>query len=141
MSSTEPTKKVYTGWVHLATEDPEGPDDILFVVPTDDQCDYEEEDTLAWKIRADIDIYGYYLSVQYFVAGAEMNVDELQAAWLERLYGLGDVKYGVHYSEITGYLWTDEDIMVGGHDLLSELKSYDGKFLYLEIQYSKEARQ
>jgi hypothetical protein len=30
-------------------------------------------------------------------------------------------------------LWTDEDLNVGGHDLLEEIRSYLGKFIYLEV--------
>jgi hypothetical protein len=143
MSNPEPTKKVYAGWVRLATETYEDDGDILFVVPTDDLdlCDYEDEDTLAYKIEEDILAHGRYLSVQYFVSDTEQSFDELQVAWLNRLEGIGDADYYVHWSECTGYLWTDEEINVGGHDLLAELKGYDGKYLYLEIQYSKEARQ
>jgi hypothetical protein len=40
-------------------------------------------------------------------------------------------------SEYTGYLWTDEDLMVGGHDLLAELKSHLGKFCHLYVHYSR----
>ncbi len=143
MSSTEPTKKVYAGWIRLDIQDIDGPDDILFVLSTDyDLNKYlEDDDTLARKIEEDIRAYGRYLSVQYFVAEHEQSIDELQIAWLNRLEGIGDADYTVHYSEYTGYLWTDEEINIGGHDLLNELKGYKDKFLYLEIQYSKEARR
>jgi hypothetical protein len=49
--------------------------------------------------------------------------------------GLGEADVGHRYSEITGYLWTDEEIMVGGHDLIEELHDHLGKFCHLEITY------
>ena len=63
--------------------------------------------------------------------------DELQEAFLGRLDGLGEVDFDIRYSEITGYLWTDEELKVGGHDLIEELTSYVGKYLYLKVTYSK----
>jgi hypothetical protein len=141
MSSTEPTRKVYEGWARLRIEDADGPEDILFVVPTEYHGHYDEDDTLAKEIEEDIRAYGHFLSVRYFVSDREQSIDDLQVGWLNRLEGIGDADYTVHYSEYTGYLWTDEEINVGGHDLLAELKGYKDKFLYLEIQYSKEARQ
>src|SRR5437868_3327415 len=54
-----------------------------------------------------------------------------------RLLAQGRINHS-HYSEITGYLWTDENLMVGGHDLLDELRSHKGSFVHLEIAYSKD---
>ncbi|MNJ80064.1 hypothetical protein D3C77_783070 [compost metagenome] len=48
--------------------------------------------------------------------------------------GFCDVGYGARYSELTGYLWTDEYLKVGGHDIIEELRSYVGKWLILEIE-------
>ena len=42
------------------------------------------------------------------------------------------------YSEITGYLWTDEVVKIGGHDLLKEFETHLGKYLYMEIEYYEE---
>lgn len=78
-------------------------------------------------------IKGRIVNVKYFIA----NVPETKAVLVENLiktlYGDADVKYLEVYSEYTGYLWTDEDLNIGGHDLLAELKQNIGKFLYLEI--------
>ena len=46
-----------------------------------------------------------------------------------------EADFNPRYSEITGYLWTDEELNVGGHDLMAELKSNVGKWLILEIVY------
>ena len=48
--------------------------------------------------------------------------------------GDANVDLQSRYSEITGYLWTDEDLNVGGHDLLAELKGHVGKWLIMEVE-------
>ena len=42
-------------------------------------------------------------------------------------------RFGACYSEYTGYLWTDEEVLIGGHDLIEELRGCEGKWLLLEI--------
>lgn len=82
---------------------------------------------------------GYkYLSVRYFVSENPIrNEEEAQEKLLNRIYGVTDASYWHHYSELTGYLFTDENLIVGGHDLLKELQSFVGNFILLEIDYSK----
>ena len=93
------------------------------------------KEPLAYIIRQDMGSLGDYLSVQYYISDKELDEDQLQINFLNQLEGIGDADYNVHYSELTGYLWTDENLHVGGHNLLEELKSYRGKFLYLKITY------
>jgi hypothetical protein len=56
----------------------------------------------------------------------------------DEMLGEGDATFGARYSEDTGYLWTDEELNVGGHDLLGELESHEGRYCLLEIRYSHE---
>jgi hypothetical protein len=88
------------------------------------------------KPLADIlanDISGKNVSARYWVCDKEMTKDQAQKSFLTSLMGMAHVDFGPYYSEVTGYLWTDEEIKIGGHDLLAELKSYAGKWLILEI--------
>lgn len=73
------------------------------------------------------------VTCRYWVTDREVTRDEAQDAFLKTLMGVGEARCRSHYSEITGYLWTDEDLNIGGHDLLAELKSHLGKWLILEI--------
>jgi len=82
--------------------------------------------------------FGRYLSVRYFIADAERSREELDESLVRQIIGAGEAEFHHRYSEITGYLWTDEEIRVGGHDLLDELTGCIGKFLHLEIVYSKD---
>jgi hypothetical protein len=61
------------------------------------------------------------------------DLDEIKEVNVRALFGAIDTNFAVHYSDMTGYLWTDEDLMVGGHDLLAELTSHTGKYLVLEV--------
>lgn len=101
---------------------------------------YQASEPLAETIKDDIVQHGDYLSVRYYTSDKQMTLDELNEALFRTLYGEGEARYGMHYSEITGYLWTDEEINVGGHDLLEELKSYLGKWLHLEIEYTDQPK-
>jgi hypothetical protein len=79
-----------------------------------------------------------FLSVKYYVSSWEIPEKEIQASYLKYLYGKNEAKYEMVYSEITGYLWTDEEIVVGGHDLLDELMTHLGKWLHMEITFYSE---
>jgi hypothetical protein len=74
-------------------------------------------------------------SVRYFISDVPATKDELESDLVRVVCGACKSRYGMHYSEITGYLWTDEDFNVGGHDLIAELRSNLGKFLYMEVEY------
>jgi hypothetical protein len=99
-----------------------------------------DTEILAEKIKDDIDQYGNYLSVRYWITDTPINRDEAEQMLALQVLGYGDVDYGMRYSDCTGYLWTDEQIMVGGHDLLRELSDHMGKFLVLEIKYDSKPR-
>lgn len=135
------TKRVYKGWIRLRAEIGDGPDDILFLSPDESKEWLDAKDTLARQIEDDIKEHGRYLSVQYYIAAKKLSKKHLQTEWLNRLEGIGIAEYDVHWSDITGYLWTDEELKVGGHDLLEELKSHPDKYCHLEIWYNKSPLQ
>jgi hypothetical protein len=92
---------------------------------------------LAEQVELDIDAYGNYLTVRYFITDAEKTIDELEENLIKQIVGAGEADYHARYSEITGYLWTDEELKVGGHDLLLELGAHIGQFCYLEIRFDE----
>ena len=73
------------------------------------------------------------VTVRYWTSDKEKTKEEIQESVLRQLFGDVQANYNDTYSEITGYLWTDEDLNIGGHDLLEEIRSYLGKFIYLEV--------
>ncbi len=131
MSSIE--HKIYTGWVKTI-EDVNCHDTFTL----QESASTSTLDPLSDKIMNDIGIYGRKLSVQYFASDIQMDSDALVTAWLDQIEGIGSADYAVRWSDVTGYLWTDDYIMVGGHDLIEELQSHEGMYIHLEIKYSKE---
>jgi len=126
----EHPKKVYRGFLRVDSHGDS--DDILFL---DEKRGEESERILAEALKDDMGEHGHHLTVRYFTADEEMSIDGLTETFVKIVSGIPDIEYSVKYSEITGYLWTDEDIKVGGHDLLEELKSEKGRFCHLEVEF------
>ena len=65
-----------------------------------------------------------FITLKYFLSNEERTIEEIITNVItHRIGGKVDADYGDRYSEYTGYLWTDEDLMIGGHDLDAELRS------------------
>lgn len=78
------------------------------------------------------------VTVRYWISDTPATKEELKEDFIVKsLGGVANCKYGSHYSELTGYLWTDEELKIGGHDLLNELKSFKDKWIILEIEVHK----
>lgn len=73
------------------------------------------------------------VSVRYWISDEEITKEQAIEATVMMALGCTESKFRVHHSEVTGYLWTDEDFNVGGHDLIEEVSSFDGKYLLMEV--------
>lgn len=100
--------------------------DSLFVLFLSD-----EDQPLAQRIYDDID--EEMVTVRYWVSDKELSEEDIKNEFTRSLFGDCDAQFSPRYSEITGYLYTDEDINIGGHDLLAELSSFKGRWLLLEV--------
>ncbi len=98
-------------------------DDILYLSSLHDPLAEE----LGWMRCKNV-------SVRYWITDKQCTRDEAVEAAVLIAMGAADVKLQSWYSDTTGYLWTDEDLNVGGHNLLAELKSNVGKWLILEVE-------
>lgn len=92
----------------------------------------EIEEPIAYVFEEEIQ--GKQVSVRYWISDTEKTKEELDENMIMTLAGAVDADYGDRYSDIAGYLWTDEELHIGGHNLLSELRNYIGKFVYMEIE-------
>jgi len=135
-------KKIYKGFLQL--EDHGDADDLIYIKGDD----YP----ILEQIQDDIEEYGNLLSVRYFLSDKNEDINKLTENLIKSISGSADIDYGSHYSEYTGYLWTDQDLKIGGHDLADELynnaqhdkwnfKTHEkitvpGKWLYAEIEYN-----
>lgn len=91
-----------------------------------------DDEPIAQMLEEEIE--GRQVSVRYWISDTEKTKSELQEDFLKNLVGSIDAEYNsVCGSEYTGYMWTDENLKVGGHDLMAELRSNLGKFIWLEI--------
>jgi|ERR1700760_1779856 len=77
---------------------------------------------------------GCQISLRYWIADSEQEDDAIKTRAVEQIMGRADVDWGARYSEVTGYLWTDEDFKVGGHNMIKELTVHNGKYLLLEVE-------
>ena len=82
----------------------------------------------------DDDFGGNWVTVSYYISDVEKTKRELMENRLISITGSVDADYRDAYSELTGYLWTDEELKVGGHDLLKILNDNLGKFIYMEVE-------
>lgn len=98
----------------------------------------EDHEPLAEVVSDNMYGHGRFLSVRYWTANEPQDDDAIAEGAVRQMLGEGDVRFHQAYSEITGYLWTDEDLNVGGHDLLAELEAQAGRYCLLEITYSDE---
>lgn len=101
---------------------------------------FGENEWLAEKIMKDIEEHGNFLTVAYYITDREIPAAEVEHELIKTLAGVGDAQYHMNYSEITGYLYTTQDLSVGGHDLMKELWSHIGKFCHLQIHYSRRGK-
>lgn len=122
-------KIIYRGLLCYASN---GEEDALLGLMGDD---YKVK-ILAKEVKDNLH-YGYNLTVRYFVTDSPVPPDDIEIELIKTMSGYGNIKYNMRYSDITGYLWTDEDLNVGGHNLLYELSSNIGKWLHLEVDYQK----
>lgn len=79
------------------------------------------------------EFYKEDVTARYFISDTEKSIDELEENLILTSCGCLRADYSDRYSEITGYLWTDEEIIIGCHDLLSEINENIGKYIYLEL--------
>jgi hypothetical protein len=118
------TVLIYSGFISLRNANNEGPDDILYLSGINQPL----VDAMQSRIRKK------QVSVQYWLSACKLPPEQMKELWLQKVLGYADVKYNVAYSDYTGYLWTDEDLKIGGHDLLAELKTHVDQYLYMEIE-------
>jgi hypothetical protein len=78
------------------------------------------------------------VSVSYHITDQPADGAELTMMVIAQMCGVsasGTLKtaYNHRYSEMSGYLWTDETFKVGGHDIIEELSGSVGKWCHLNL--------
>jgi len=62
------------------------------------------------------------------------SLEKAQQEYLLESEGLLEAEHAPYASEVTGYLWTDEELKIGGHNLFEEIRQNEGMYIYLEIE-------
>ena len=91
--------------------------------------------------------YNKFVTIDYVVNDTFLKPEDMNRSIIEHLYGKATISYGHCYSDITGYLWTDEECTLGGHDIIEELRTHMGskwsehttriKYLCMRIKLGK----
>lgn len=115
-------KKIYKGFLRF--KDYGESYDVLFLSSIEDPFCEELDDLISGK----------NITLSYYICEKEMTKEQAQEGFIKTLLGCAESEFTERYSELTGYLWTDEELKVGGHDLLSELSSYRDRYLIMEIE-------
>lgn len=122
-------ERIYSGTITIR---PCGEDeDALWLDPTEG----EWTEPLSGQIVEDIEKYGNTVTVSYWIADEPHTLDELLENEVKMLAGAADAEYNQRHSDVTGYLWTDASLVIGGHDLLAELESEAGRWCYLSVRF------
>src|SRR4051794_28121325 len=124
-------EEIYAGKIKVTSHGEA--DDILFVG--------DENDPFAKVFQDDLERYGNSVTLNYYITDTEQSEAELDEKLIRRMSGDAEADYGDAYSEYTGYLWTDEELKVGGHDLLEELRSNKGKYLFMKVKFGGKNEQ
>lgn len=80
------------------------------------------------------------VQVNYYLSDNACTKNEMVEGWLKKLVGAIDASYeanGYSYSSWTSGTDYDTNFSVGGHNLLSELRSEEGKFMIIELNFNK----
>jgi hypothetical protein len=92
-------------------------------------------DPFARRFQEDLERYGRRVTVRYYVTDEPRTAEQLLDNQIRVLAGDAKADYTQHYSEVTGYLWTDQELNVGGHNLLAELSGVVGMFLHMTVTF------
>ena len=82
------------------------------------------------------------VTVRYGISDKPIkDLDVLMADYVMQLYGDSELKSTIFATDVTGYIWTNENFQVGGHDIIEEIDAEwtnNGKYLFLEITIHEE---
>lgn len=95
---------------------------------------------LTKKMEDKIEWMHHYASVMFVTGDTPIDPTKVEETIIQSYYGEVDSAYHHRYSDCTGYLWTDEEFKVGGHDIIKILGNYVGEYIHMEIELYKESR-
>lgn len=76
---------------------------------------------------------GKQVNCAYMFSNKPLERKDLLDSQILCAAGVAEADFYHHYSEMTGYLWTDEEGKIGGHDLLEIFRQHIGDYCYLIV--------
>lgn len=83
----------------------------------------------------------YFASVRFVTGKTPIDPTKVEETIIECFYGNAKGRYDHVYSDYTGYLWTEEKFIVGGHDIPKILYSHIGEYIHMEIELYEQKRK
>ena len=78
------------------------------------------------------------VSISYYISDKPLTREKLEKQYIDKIMGIVDASCYPVYSDITGYLWTEEECKVGGHNILNEINNFEGKYIDMKIVIHNE---
>ena len=95
-----------------------------------------EVEPIARMISEDRDELGKFVTLRHVISDAETTIEEAEARLLAFMDG-DQVEYRDVWSDVTGYLWTEEHLKIGGHDVIEELRGNLTRYCVIEVTYAE----
>lgn len=92
----------------------------------------EMEEKCGWSRK--------YASIQMLTGNTPIDLDHINETKIVSMIGEVESRYYHRYSDYTGYLWTEEGFICGGHDLLKILRSHLNEYIHIEIELYKKCK-
>lgn len=87
---------------------------------------------LAEELESEIS--GKTVSASWFISDTKKEENEFIENGILTICGCCHADYGAVYSGVTGYLWTNEEVKIGDHDLIEIIHRNIGKYILLKIK-------
>ena len=72
--------------------------------------------------------------IRYYITDEYLPTEKIEENFIKKISGTVNATIYPVYSDITGYLWTEENIKINGHNLFEEINNYEGKYLDMVIE-------
>lgn len=81
---------------------------------------------------------GKKVKVRYAFAQEPRTIEEIDINMLKVLDGQMDGRLSEVWSDVTGFLWMEEDLKIGGHNLIDVIRRHQNKYLAMEVIFDPE---
>jgi len=125
---------IISGWICERSVTPDDDELVVFIQDKKDYIEYDDE-PFTKRLKEHNDSF---VTIRYWISDKELTIEELKQLALEEVFGGMNANFDVIYTEETGDCYMNNDAHVGGRDLVEEIRSRMGMYLYMEIYVHKK---